>query len=606
MITADQIKMKKEQDSLAHKKNKTLFVTLPQRDTPGTFPPYGALTVMSYLKKKGYTDIKLYNIDLLRPSDQEAIDYIVSYNPELLCISAPVSTAYENCKTISLAVRQRLPHVKIILGGNLAASAEIILKKTAVDICVLGEGEIAGTLLFDHLSQNRPFNELYKIKGLGFLSGKGEFVNTGHADQLPMEEVYDIDWNVWDEQSFNHSFRKLKQIDPKSMNMRYYTGINGQVSAKQLESRIAIFACSKGCVARCTFCHRWQKGIRYIPVEILMGRMKLLMERYGVGIFNILDECFGADLKWLYKFCEAIKSLDVIWVVAGMRVKQITPEIISMMKDAGCRGILYGMETGSARVIEIMEKRASIEDNERAFKLTLDAGLQTIPQLIIGMPGENHETIEESAEFIARNMVLSKYQNPREVSINYAQALPGTPLYEYARHKGMIGESIDDEEKYLLHISDRDACDDETTLNFTEFSRLTLVSWRNIILAQMKYRYAKAFGMAHYYKVLFPGGKPGLWSLIRKKDFGLILDLYPKLTYSLRSFMVPLKFIDIWKKRGARVAFGMLWEHIAVNIKRLYKKSPGIQYKSLRKIVENDLKEPFKGSETMVPLRMGR
>lgn len=605
MLTADQINLTEEKNLSTRKNVRTLFVTLPQRDTPGTFPPYGALAVMSYLGKKGYVDLSLYNIDLLRPKMEEAIDYIVSYNPEILCISAPVSTAYDNCRTISLAVKKRLPRVKIVLGGNLAASAEIILKKTGVDLCVLGEGEIAGTLLFDHLSQNRPFSELRKIKGIGFLDEKGDFVNTGHADQLPVEEVYDIDWDVWDEQSFNHCFRKLKEIDPASMNMRYYTGINGQVSAKHLESRIAILACSKGCVARCTFCHRWQKGIRYIPVEILMRRMKLLMERYGVGIFNILDECFGADLKWLYKFCEAIKSLGVIWVVAGMRVKQIAPEIISMMKDAGCRAILYGMETGSARMIEVMEKRASVEDNERAFRLTLDAGLQTVPQLIIGMPGENHETIAESADFIARNMVLSKYQNPREVSINYAQALPGTPLYEYARHKGMIGESIDDEEKYLLHISDRNACDDETTLNFTEYSRLTLVSWRNIILAQMKYRYAETFGMAHYYKVMFREGKPSLWSLIESKDFGLMLDLYPRLTYRLRRFMVVLKFIDIWKKRGPRVAFSMLWEFVVVSAKRL-KKGPDIQYKSLRRIVEKDLKDPFKGSEAMFPLRMGR
>ncbi len=588
-------------------KLKTLFVTLPQRDTAGTFPPYGALAVMTYLKKLGYVNLSFYNMDLLRPSRKEAIDYIVSYNPDVLCISAPVSTSYENCKYYSLELKKRLPQLKIVLGGNLAASAEIILKKTGVDICVLGEGEIACKELFDVLSGNRPKSELSKIKGLGYLEG-GEFINTGHAEQLPMDQVYDVDWSILDEHSREHCFQKFEDFALDSGQIKYFYGIRGEtIAPSMLEKKISIIACSKGCVARCTFCHRWQKGIRFIPPEILIGRMKYLMENYNVGFFEFADECFGADLKWLHKFCEMVKPLNILWNTAGMRVKQMTPAIIAMMKEAGCRSIIYGMETGSEKMIEIMEKRAAIEDNIRAFRLTIEAGLNTIPQLIIGMPGETHETILESADFIARNITLDESQNPREVSINFAQALPGTPLYEYARHKGMIGESIDEEEKYLLHISDRNACDEATTLNFTEYSRLTLLSWRNVILCIVKYEYMKKFGLKYYYKIMFNGKKrPTLFSMIKNKQFGLILDSYPRLAYRLRRFMWALKWIDSCKRYGFRQAFRFLGQHIVVSIKRILKKPSPFEYKSLRKIVEKDIKEPFKGSKAMVPLRIGR
>lgn len=593
---------------LTKAKLKTLFITLPQRDTPGTFPPYGPLAVMTYLKKAGYANIVLYNMDLRRPSREEAVDYIVSYHPDVLCISAPVSTSYENCKYYSLEIKKRLPKATIVLGGNLAASAEIILKKTAVDICVLGEGEIACKELFDVLSGNRPRSDLPKIKGLGYLEG-GTFINTGYAEQLPMEEVYDVDWNVLDEHSRKHCFQKFADFASDAVRIKYFAGIYGGkgIEAEKLNKTVGVIACSKGCVSRCTFCHRWQKGVRFIPPEILIQRMKDLMEHDNVGAFEFADECFGADIKWLHKFCELVKPLNILWYSAGMRVKQITPEIIAMMKEAGCRAIIYGMETGSERMIEVMEKRAAIEDNIRAFRLTLEAGLYTIPQLIIGMPGENPETIQESAEFIAKNMALDKTQNPREVSINFAQALPGTPLYEYARHKGMIGESVDEEEKYLLHISDRNACDEETTLNFTEHPRLALLSWRNIILCILKYEYVKKFGLKHYYRVMFDGNKrPALWSMIKHKAFGYMLDSYPRLAYRLRHFMWLFKLVDVNKKKGPKVALGFLSEFIVYHIKSIGQKKLSFEHKSLRRIVEKDVTNPFKGTEAMVPLRKGR
>lgn len=585
---------------------KALFITLPQRDTAGSYPPFGPLAVMTYLKKSGYTNFAFYNIDLLRPSREEAVEYIVSCHPDVLCISAPVSTSYENCKHFSLEMKKRLPHLPIVLGGNLAASAEIILRKTGVDICVLGEGEIACKEVFDILSGDRPREELSKIKGIGYLEN-GEFVNTGYAEHLPMHEMYDVDWNLLDEHSRQHCFPKLKDFAGDAVRIKYFQGINSHgLDEERLNKRVGVIACSKGCVARCTFCHRWQKGIRFIHPEILIQRMKDLMENYNVGAFEFADECFGADLKWLHKFCALVKPLNVVWYSCGMRVQQITAEIIAMMKGAGCRCIIYGMETGSERMIEIMEKRAAIEDNIRAFQLTLEADLYTIPQLIIGMPGENPETIQESAEFIAKNMVLDKSQNPREVSINFAQALPGTPLYEYARHKGLIGESNDEEEKYLLHISDRNACDEETTLNFTGYSRLTLISWRNIILSILKYEYAKTFGMGHYYKTMFNGTqRPTLWAMIKDKQFGLMLDSYPRLAYRLRRFMWLLKLVDVWKKYGVRQAAQLLKEHMVMTMQSPWKK-PSFEYKSLRKIVEKDIPNPFKGSEAMIPLRRGR
>jgi len=598
------ISAEKQRNVGVNKKLKSLFITLPQRGAPADIPPYGVMSIITRLRKEGYQDTFFYHMDLERPLKDQMVEYVVTLKLDVLCISAPVSTSYDNCKFYSLEIKKQLPDITVIMGGNLAASAEVLLRKTGVDFCVLGEGEKACTKLFDTILKKGAKKDFYAIQGLAFLDGD-KLINTGYAEQVPKEEIFKVDWDILTEMAVKKCFPKIKTLN-KGTCKYFFRDFQNTIPESMEEKTSGHIFSSKGCVARCTFCHRFIKGIRFVPPEMMIARIEELIKRFDVGILSFDDECFGADIRWLRKFCELIKPLNLLWNVGGMRVKQVNPEIIAMLKDAGCRSIVYGMETGSERMIKIMEKRASVEDNIKAFQITLKAGLYTIPQLIIGMPGESPETIEESAEFIAKNMTLDQSQNPREVSINFAQALPGTPLYEYARNKGMIGKSLEAEEEYLLYISDRNSCDEETTLNFTEYSRLELLSWRNVILCIVKYKYVMKFGMEYYYKVMFEGNpRPGFISMLKDRNFGIMLDCYPRFSYRMRKWMWLLKLADIGKKKGARLSWTLLREFIFSKVHKL-KKTLKWEYKSLRKIVEKDTPDAYKGTESMVSLRKGR
>ena len=186
-----------------------------------------------------------------------------------------------------------------------------------------------------------------------------------------------------------------------------------------------------------------------------MERIDFLIEKYNVGFINFADENFGTDKKWLSQFIEEIKKRDIIWRVAGMRVNTIDPELIKKMKDAGCIYLQFGMESGSQKMLDIMEKVTKVEQNYNAIKWLTENNLFTTVQLVIGMPGETPETIKETSRFTSYVVEQSSDADPNALSINFAQALPGTPLYETGRGKGIIGQTMDDEEKYLLKISDR-------------------------------------------------------------------------------------------------------------------------------------------------------
>jgi radical SAM superfamily enzyme YgiQ (UPF0313 family) len=137
-------------------------------------------------------------------------------------------------------------------------------------------------------------------------------------------------------------------------------------------------------------------------------------------------------------------------------------------------------------MLKVMEKKITLEQNINALKWTHEAKLATIVQLVIGMPGETDQTIDETSGFLINTI---DYYNENfkkkleyQISINYAQALPGTPLYEYAREHGYIPKDIDGEEEYLLSISDKDAYDNSHFLNYTQQPLLKVLTWRYRIL----------------------------------------------------------------------------------------------------------------------------
>jgi hypothetical protein len=111
------------------------------------------------------------------------------------------------------------------------------------------------------------------------------------------------------------------------------------------------------------------------------------------------------------------------------------------------------------------------------------------------MPGETDKTIEETIDFLIRTIPYypDRFRNKVNYlcSINYAQALPGTPLYEYTREHGFIGKDLDSEESYLLKISDSDAYNSDHFINYTQQPLLKVLSWRPKILWKVFREHAK-------------------------------------------------------------------------------------------------------------------
>ena len=625
---------------------RTMIVTTPIRPVPTTFPPMGALSILKYLKRNGVLDVEFFDIDANRPTYEEAVEHVCSQHPKVLGISAVVSPAYSYTQRLSLEVKRRLPDTLIVCGGSLAASAEVLLRRTGVDLCVTGEGEQTFLKIVQRRTQTSNPADFTDIPGLVLIDKNDFVINTGYEEQLPTDEVYDFDWTDL-EAATNINWFVLPAITDGVPSDSFREDPRAYETHRADKTQITLPA-SKGCVARCTFCHRFAKGIRYIPVDLIIDRIKSVIERYNVGFIEFADENFGTDKKWLREFCEKIKPLNILWRVGGMRVNCVDPEIIHLMKDAGCSCIIYGMETGSEKMLQVMEKKVALKDNYNAITWTIEAGLRSVVQLVIGMPGESPETIQETAAFVRHANSVSPRQCPTDLSINYAQALPGTPLYEFGRSTGLIGNDLDGEEAYLLRISDTNAHDESNTLNFTSYPKLLCDTWRMKIQIAAFTAYQEKFGRDHYRKMLvnfsgqfertkpdtgyFANPKrqvdrsatadtinqtrekltmeegdtyPSFWRLIARGRIGLAVIAFPEVFARLEWALPLLIVLRSARYQGLQPTMALISQAVRYLIAPSRRDAFRVEHRSLRKTVRETGSFP-NDTESMLPLRQGR
>ncbi|UPT74537.1 MAG: B12-binding domain-containing radical SAM protein [Elusimicrobiota bacterium] len=441
---------------------KIIFATIPLRARSNHLP-IASLAIMTALKRHGYGNVSLYEINIMRPAYEQTIAYFREQKPDIIGLSAVVSTSYAFVKQLSADLRKMFPNVLIVCGGNLVANVNVLMAKTEIDICCTGEGEVTMCELVDaYVAGKMTPRDLGAIKGIAFRDEKKEMVITPYAPQLADREIFEVDWDLADETAgVDRCFpAELEHHGVNVSDIRYY-------DPKRRGKTFGRFYASKGCVARCTFCHRFTKGIRYVPVDLIEKRMKEFVERYNIGYVYFNDENFGTHAAWLHPFCDMIKKFDLLWGVGGIRVNRIDAVSLKKMYDAGCTSVAYGTETGSEKMLAVMEKAVTLADNYRITKLTPAANLYYVPQMVIGMPGEDEETIEDTKRFLAKVYTEDAFYHPEELQVNYAQALPGTPLYESGRLNGHIEPTVDGEEAYLFRVSDKNARDLDSTVNHT-------------------------------------------------------------------------------------------------------------------------------------------
>ncbi|MCM8761240.1 MAG: B12-binding domain-containing radical SAM protein, partial [Candidatus Omnitrophica bacterium] len=158
---------------------------------------------------------------------------------------------------------------------------------------------------------------------------------------------------------------------------------------------------SRGCPFGCKFCanNAWGKTLRMRSPQNVYDEISDLKKRYGYKAFMFFDDTITVNKKRMLGICSLLKKLDIIYR-CFIRSDTVDREVISAMRDSGCVEVGVGIESGSQRILDIVNKGESVKKNMDAIKLCHDFGIRVKGFFIIGLPGENRQSINETTAFL--------------------------------------------------------------------------------------------------------------------------------------------------------------------------------------------------------------
>lgn len=319
----------------------------------------------------------------------------------------------------------------IILGNALGTfSYKPVLENTKIDYCIIGEGEATMLDLLDNLGLP------HKVKGLAYMGMHGIRL----TEPRPPADINDLPLPAWDMFPIDKYLSLCHLRDsPRLRAMSVVTG--------------------RGCPYSCTFCSKTLAGARLRSIDSIEREITALKAKYGIkGVF-FTDELVIVNKTRALELCDAMERTGLKWQCQG-RVNTVDYDILRRMKQSGCIAIGYGVETGSQRLLNGMNKQATTEQAEAAIKGAYKAGILPIIQLMFGFPGENAESVNATINLLKR--AKGHYFG----SVFIATPLPGSKLYDDCLEMGMIT----DEAEYLGKLAAGYTGEREPLFNFTEFT----------------------------------------------------------------------------------------------------------------------------------------
>jgi radical SAM superfamily enzyme YgiQ (UPF0313 family) len=256
-----------------------------------------------------------------------------------------------------------------VLGGfHPTVEPERTLRDTKADIAIKGEGEQAM---------------------LDIVNGKRERIVT-----CPLvEDINKIPLPAWD---------MIDMYDYVKM------GTNAVIGPTPNNNEGKILS-ARGCPFDCGFCAQAavsKRRMRYKTVERVIEEIKFLNSRYGCDRIYFNDDTFIVDDKRVVELCTALKKIHEQGILYDWhcltRADRTDPELFRIMYESGCRQVTYGIETGSQKILDIIKKQTTVEENYNAIKIAREVGIKVRAQMIVGLPGETQETVEETAEFLRK------------------------------------------------------------------------------------------------------------------------------------------------------------------------------------------------------------
>ena len=368
-------------------------------DRQGVLPPLGLAYIASALEEAGH-QVDLIDAIALCLSKEEVSERIEQFDPELVGITAMTPTFHGALEAAKIAKKNNR---KTLIGGvHMSIYAEETLSYAEVDFGVVGEGEETIVELCSALEEGQDYSS---IEGLCYKLDDGAIKVSGPRIVMDLT--------------------KLPMPSYHLLPMEKYSSIIGMTPVSTMMG-------SRGCPYQCGFCFKTpsDKKYRTRSVENIVDEIEFLIENYKIKevMFydDIMPRAYARDLS-----NEIIKRDVKIKWQTPQRVNLVNPELLKLMAKAGCHILRFGVEQGDPDMMQLVEKRTTIDQVHKSFQQANDAGIKTFAYFIIGYIGETEQTMQATID-------LAKDLNPTYVMFTKAVPLPDTPLMTQSVFKGLV------------------------------------------------------------------------------------------------------------------------------------------------------------------------
>jgi anaerobic magnesium-protoporphyrin IX monomethyl ester cyclase len=344
------------------------------------FPPMGILYLATYLSENNFK-VSLLDQFARNYSVEETLQWVKNEDPDVLGFST-ITTAGTGISSAEIAkrVKEELnPNIKILFGNYHATfnDTRILKKYPYIDACIRGEGERTLLEIVENMERNRDFAD---IRGLTYREN-GKIART--IDRPVIENVDNLPFP---------NRKLLGEVEYKNMVEGLELSVGKFTSA----------ASSRGCAFKCTFCSSsmfWGKWRPRSP-ENIVEELAILEEQ---GYKNLLwvDDNFTISKKRLMKLSYLIKKeqLEFDWMAEG-RVTQSSKELLTAMKQMGCKILNYGIESSSQRMLDWYNKQVRLNQIYDAISNSKKVGIDMVlGNFIVGAPIETREEIVDTLNF---------------------------------------------------------------------------------------------------------------------------------------------------------------------------------------------------------------
>lgn len=385
------------------------------------------------------------------PLWQEMRETIHNFNPDIIGITVWTTFAASAFKIASLC-KEYDRSVPVVMGGpHISIKHDEVMKICPdVDFLIRGEGEESFVELARALLKSKEYgagsdepSALSTIKGISYRwNGKivcnpeREFIQDLDAIPFPARDIL--------------------------LNKDSYSSED-----------MGLLMTSRGCPYSCSYCATgiWKRKVRYRSVDNIIKEIKFLIDTYGTKQFTFKDDSFTVNRKRVLEFCDRLikENLNINWD-CNARVDLVDEELLRKMKAAGCNGIKVGIETGSERVLKLINKKITFDQCRKAAKLFRKVGVHWTGYFMMGLPSEIKEEVYQTLKFM-------KELKPDYASFSVYEAFPGTDSFKIGLEKGLVKNERTLEDFYTIspkyyYVNDINCRID--TMDNREFERLEL------------------------------------------------------------------------------------------------------------------------------------